>query len=821
MQKAKFASTQINLPAEHATDVIAAGKALIAEEDLAGKGREAEPHITVKYGVREEPLSLMEALQDVEPFEVTLRNVETFPPTENSDNTAPVIIRVESAELKKLHDLIHAAVGAREDDFSYSPHITLAYVKPEAAAKYTGSKQFDGTVIPVSGVTLSTAGLVQIDIPFGSEGVASMDKRFEKFVPLTKVQEQSDGTLRVYGLVTAEQPDLEKQVCDYATTKPFYMEKVESMKKATSVEGMEQSIMPMREMHTLKAIGKGISIEFNDVEKTISMGFEVVDADAIMKFRKGVLIGFSQGGDYVGPLKADPVFKGCERYTANPGEVSGVDSPCLPIALVESMKARQYEYCKANGSMELRKFKIAPPKVETGENTALVKLNGVEYEKASNGEEADLEFNNERYKKRIVPPSAAEEVANATVAALVKAGVITMSATGIQSANTPTAPLVKEKKTKRVGGQDLASSDFAYVGDVEDTATWKLPIHDKAHAQNALTRFNQTEGIPDDQKKKVKAKIVAAAKEHGVNVSEEADKVFKLHKFLTCNELEKSLWDIHDLTDVLSTLAFVQQCQAWEEEVEGDASVIPVHLGQVIDDLVQCYLELVEEETKELVAATGGGKEEKTMNAEDLKKRVAKATEHIKKGMEMCKANHEAMVKLSKSHSDAMTAHLGKAAGDPVSEEDVEGDGTTSTTVGGGTQGGYEGAPHTNAKAVTVEDIKSLLADFTKAQDEKLEENTTNVLKAVFTAMNGEAQEVQPGVGDRTMTTTKVHQTTPVKKDGDMNNPAAPPAAVEKVSPETAGAALHGDQAALLKLAKSIRPSATGVPDSLAQRLTR
>ena len=38
--------------------------------------------------------------------------------------------------------------------------------------------------------------------------------KFEKFVPLTKMEEQTDGTLFVYGTVTAEQPDLENEVCD-------------------------------------------------------------------------------------------------------------------------------------------------------------------------------------------------------------------------------------------------------------------------------------------------------------------------------------------------------------------------------------------------------------------------------------------------------------------------------------------------------------------------------------------------------------------------------------------------------------------------------
>src|SRR5260370_11702279 len=42
------------------------------------------------------------------------------------------------------------------------------------------------------------------------------------------------------------------------------------------------------------------------------------------------------------------------------------------------------------------------------------------------------------------------------------------------------------RKTKKVGGKNLTSDKFAYVGDENDTSTWKLPIHDASHVRNAL-----------------------------------------------------------------------------------------------------------------------------------------------------------------------------------------------------------------------------------------------------------------------------------------------------------------------------------------------
>ncbi len=75
------------------------------------------------------------------------------------------------------------------------------------------------------------------------------------------------------------------------------------------------------------------------------------------------------------------------------------------------------------------------------------------------------------------------------------------------------------KKTKSVGGTAVPASGFAYVGDPDKTETWKLPIHDCSHAQNALGRFASTEDIPASEKAKVARKIVAKAKSCGFDTS--------------------------------------------------------------------------------------------------------------------------------------------------------------------------------------------------------------------------------------------------------------------------------------------------------------
>jgi hypothetical protein len=206
-----------------------------------------------------------------------------------------------------------------------------------------------------------------------------MLKSFRKFIPFAKVEEQKDGTLFVYGLVTAEKPDQESEVCDYDSTKPFYQKLVTRYAKATAaVDGMDQSIAPLREMHQLKAVGCGKSIDFNDDAKTIHMGFHVVESEACKKVRAGVLIGFSQGGDYIKTWKKGPNT----WYTADPGEVSLVDSPCLEDALIQQLVEKSFTYVQENGSTELRKFQVKPKKADPvpardGSLTRTEKLDGV------------------------------------------------------------------------------------------------------------------------------------------------------------------------------------------------------------------------------------------------------------------------------------------------------------------------------------------------------------------------------------------------------------------------------------------------------------
>lgn len=163
------------------------------------------------------------------------------------------------------------------------------------------------------------------------------------FIPITKV----DATQRlVYGVATAEALDRQGEICDYATTKPFYEKWSSDIAKASD----GKSLGNVRSMHGSIAAGKITTLKFNDADRQIELCAKIVDDAEWAKVTEGVYTGFSQGGAYVKRWTDDV---GHQRYTADPCEVSLVDLPCLQRAT--------FQMIKANGASEQRSFRVQPP----------------------------------------------------------------------------------------------------------------------------------------------------------------------------------------------------------------------------------------------------------------------------------------------------------------------------------------------------------------------------------------------------------------------------------------------------------------------------
>ena len=172
--------------------------------------------------------------------------------------------------------------------------------------------------------------------------------KLDLFVSLSKVD--LDQRI-VHGVATAEVPDRVGEICDYASTKPYF----ETWSNEALAASGGKSRGAVRAMHGKVAAGKLTDIAFDDDNKRILVAAQIVDDDEWRKVQEGVYTGFSQGGRYV--KRWPDTDSGLTRYTAEPNEISLVDLPCVPGATFEVVK---------DGVVEKRAFAVASEDADSG-----------------------------------------------------------------------------------------------------------------------------------------------------------------------------------------------------------------------------------------------------------------------------------------------------------------------------------------------------------------------------------------------------------------------------------------------------------------------
>jgi len=138
----------------------------------------------------------------------------------------------------------------------------------------------------------------------------------------------------VYGVIAQEQPDKAGEVFDYASSKPHFQKWSSDAAERTTSAGQPVSYGNVRAQHSNIAAGKLIDIAFDDERKCIPVVAKIVDDNEWKKVMEGVYSGFSIGGKY---LRKWPDGANT-RYTAQPAEVSLVDSPAMPSATFTAVK---------------------------------------------------------------------------------------------------------------------------------------------------------------------------------------------------------------------------------------------------------------------------------------------------------------------------------------------------------------------------------------------------------------------------------------------------------------------------------------------------
>lgn len=652
-----------------------------------------------------------------------------------------------------------------------------------------------------------------------------MSINMRKFIPLTKVDES---THSVYGVVTAETPDKENEICDYEAAKKAYQTWSGELAKSTEAAGQEINYGNIRLQHSITMGGKVMEpVVFDDDTKSILLKSTPIDEDVWEKLKKGFFTGYSQGGDYAWrqcnecgtSIAQGSRCSSCKksvavRYAPIIAEVSYVDNPCHGDA--------HFELVKVDGTKEFRKFAAKGNPMDKQTETA---TGGI------------LVLSDDDIAR--ISKSAADRV----VEALNKA----------------------DAKTKRVAGEDLPASAFAYVGDPEKTATWKLPIKfsdeekTKRHIRNALARFEQTKGIPADEKAKVKAKIDAAAKKHGIDVSDEAEKAEKVMR--ACEEiiksvaqrknislekltadanalgLKKGMYELSCFAQILCDLYYLHNSSAFETEMEGDGSDMPEGLHDLLEQAAEKFLEMAEEEVNELTAAsaefhkTQGGT---TVNKDDNNlSKAASAKAHIAKMKKAVSDHSGKMCEMHKAHQEEMDGHfakLHKILG--VEEADADGGSKGGTNEPEPEDPKKGGAPDGNIKTYSQAELDKAVADATKTAAEVAADLAVReVIKALKGEDDGDGEDGEDdgdgkdgkdgkpkkaaaaaGIGDRKQTPTivagagPVVKVMPVRKEDDARTPAAAGSTSVTVDAETVRKSISGDQSSILAMMKTSTP---------------
>ncbi|MDT0435611.1 MULTISPECIES: hypothetical protein [Streptomyces] len=160
-----------------------------------------------------------------------------------------------------------------------------------------------------------------------------MDDIAYAWTPITKAEEQDDGTYMVYGPAASSHLDRDRQRLNSAW--------LDTAMPAWFAEGAN-----VREQHDAKrAVGVGVGLVKGDGDSGHMLASHIVDPVACLKVKHKVLKGYSVGikGPKVRLGKADA--PGGEVVGGDIVEVSIVDRPCNPTTL--------FEIAKADGAGEL------------------------------------------------------------------------------------------------------------------------------------------------------------------------------------------------------------------------------------------------------------------------------------------------------------------------------------------------------------------------------------------------------------------------------------------------------------------------------------
>jgi HK97 family phage portal protein len=148
----KYSTTHFTLGAETAAKIRELA-ASIPDGALAEDEREANPHVTVKYGLHVDAADeVIAAVQGVAPFKVRYGKTSIF----EADEYDVLKVEVWSSELHDLNYVISDAVDNTDTHDRYMPHATVAYLKKGESSAYVGLGDLEDVEEEFSTLTFSS-----------------------------------------------------------------------------------------------------------------------------------------------------------------------------------------------------------------------------------------------------------------------------------------------------------------------------------------------------------------------------------------------------------------------------------------------------------------------------------------------------------------------------------------------------------------------------------------------------------------------------------------------------------------------------------------
>lgn len=145
------------MPRDFSNQVIDWGQSNIPEHKLSGlpnKGYEKGPHISLVTNITDAaPEKALKLLEGQKPFTVKLGDVDCFRKQEKGYDV--IKINVVSDILDELNANMLENLSVGDPILPYSPHITLAYVKPFSCEELIGNGAFKDMEIPIEGYVFS------------------------------------------------------------------------------------------------------------------------------------------------------------------------------------------------------------------------------------------------------------------------------------------------------------------------------------------------------------------------------------------------------------------------------------------------------------------------------------------------------------------------------------------------------------------------------------------------------------------------------------------------------------------------------------------